>query len=531
MNDTKSQAFFATTPKGLELLLVDELRALGAESASEKLAGVSFKGDLAMAYKACLWSRLANRILLPLAEVPAATPEALYEGVKTIVWDQHLDPSSTLAVHLVSSQSQITHTLYGAQKVKDAIVDQLRDKYGERPNVSRERPSISVHVYLYRDKATISLDLSGESLHRRNYRLGGGAAPLKENLAAAVLIRGGWPAIAKAGGTLLDPMCGSGTLLIEAAFMAADRAPGLGREYYGFLGWKQHQAALWQTLEDEARQRFLQGIKQDLPTIVGYDQDSSVVAIAIENIERAGFKGKIHVERRSLAQFEPNPKDQPGLVVTNPPYGERLGEEDDLQPLYTLLGERLKNHFTGWKAAVFTGNPNLGKEMGVRARHYYALFNGPIPCKLLLFDLEAASFVDRSPEANNERLIKAAQKASASFDQESLEMFVNRLEKNFKHWKKQLKKQAKTEKKSETQILIEREDAYRIYDADLPEYAFAIDLEKENVRVQEYQAPRSVDPQKALRRRQEMLSVLPGILEAEPARVYFAVIQKQRKHS
>jgi 23S rRNA (guanine2445-N2)-methyltransferase / 23S rRNA (guanine2069-N7)-methyltransferase len=181
---------FATTPKGLELLLADELRALGASKAAEKLAGVEFTGDLALAYKACLWSRLANRILLRLAKVPAETPEALYAGVQSIAWDQHMDPNATLAVNFVSSQSQITHTLFGAQKVKDAIVDQIREKYNTRPNVEREHPDISVNVYLHRDVATISLDLSGDSLHRRNYRLGGGGiAPLKENLAAAILIR------------------------------------------------------------------------------------------------------------------------------------------------------------------------------------------------------------------------------------------------------------------------------------------------------------------------------------------------------
>lgn len=386
---------FATTPKGLELLLVDELRALGAESAAEKLAGVEFKGDLALAYKACLWSRLANRILLKLAQVPARTPEDLYDGVRSIDWSQHLNPQGTLAVNFVSVQSEITHTLFGAQKVKDAIVDQFRERFNQRPDVDRDYPDVNVNVYLYRDQASISIDLSGNSLHRRGYHLSTGAAPVKENLAAAILIRAGWPAIAKAGGALMDPMCGSGTFLVEGAMMACDIAPGLERHYFGFLGWKRHQPKIWEKLIAEAVARRAKGILS-LPKILGYDADSDAIAVAFENIERADMLGKVHVEKRELSQFAPRQDASVGLVVTNPPYGERLGEEEELQPLYTLLGDKLKENFTGWKAAVFTGNPDLGKVMGLRAKKFYALYNGAIPCKLLLFDVVPEKFIDRS---------------------------------------------------------------------------------------------------------------------------------------
>ncbi len=397
----KQYQLFATTPKGLELLLVDELKALGATEASEKLAGVNFTGDLTLAYKACLWSRLANRILLKLRQVPAATPEELYEGVQSIAWDEHLHPEGTLTVNFVTSQSQITHTLFGAQKVKDAIVDQFRDKYDVRPNVSQDQPDININVYVNRDIATISLDLSGESLHRRKYRLDGGSAPLKENLAAAILIRAGWPAIAKEGGLLTDPMCGSGTLLIEGALMAADIAPGLSREYFGFLNWKQHQPAIWEKLKEEAVKRRDNGILS-LPPIVGFDEDSDAIKNAFENIERAGLLGKIHVERRELADFVSKANSLPGLLIVNPPYGERLGEIEDLGPLYTLLGDKLKTLAPEgervWKAAVFTGNPELGKVMGIRAKKFYALYNGAIPCKLLLFDISPEKFIDRNRE-------------------------------------------------------------------------------------------------------------------------------------
>jgi 23S rRNA (guanine2445-N2)-methyltransferase / 23S rRNA (guanine2069-N7)-methyltransferase len=500
---------FATTPKGLELLLVDELRQLGATRAAEKLAGVEFTGDLAFAYKACLWSRLANRILLRLANVRAETPEALYAGVQSIAWDEHMDPDATLAVNFVSSQSQITHTLFGAQKVKDAIVDQMREKFNTRPNVEREHPDVSINVYLYRDVATISLDLSGDSLHRRNYRLGGGGvAPLKENLAAAILIRSGWPAIAKTGGMLLDPMSGSGTLLIEGAMIAGDIAPGLAREYFGFLRWKKHQPTVWKALVEDATTRREQGVLS-LPPIVGYDADPYAVRIAFENIERAGLLGKIHVEKRDLSLLAVKEDIRPGLIVVNPPYGERIGEEVELHRLYALLGEKFKTVCTGWSGAVFTGNPELAKQMGIRARKYYALFNGAIPCQLLLFDINVEKFLDRSPAAQNERRIAAAQRTLESQDKSAVEMFANRLRKNVKH----LKRWAERENIS----------CYRIYDADLPEYAFAIDRYEQFIYVQEYPAPKSIDADKALQRQQEVLAVLPDVLGVPAGQIFFHV--------
>ncbi len=504
--------FFATSPKGLELLLVEELRSLGAENPAEKLAGVEFYGSLETAYKACLWSRLANRILMPLIQIPASTPEELYAGVQTISWDEHLNPESTLSVNFISSQSQITHTLYGAQKVKDAIVDQLREKYGVRPSVAREQPDVSIHVYVNRDKANISIDLSGESLHKRSYRLAGGYAPLKENLAAAILLRAGWPAVAEQGGSLLDPMCGSGTLLIEGAMMAGDIAPGLFRSYFGFLGWKKHNDSLWQNLLVEAKERAENG-KNSIPTIVGYDENPEAIKIAFENIERAGLLGKVHVEKCELSFLQPRLTLKPGLVVVNPPYGERLGEEEDLEPLYGLLGDKLKE-YAGWQGAVFTGNPELGKKMGIRAKHYYALFNGPIACKLLLFDLSVTYFIDRSPGAENERRIKHAQRALNEDKSEGLQMFLNRLRKNFKLLSKQARRKGET--------------SYRVYDADLPEYAFVIDIKEDEVLVKEYQAPRGVDDQKVLRRRNEMLAALPAELNIDPQKISFEIIARRK---
>ena len=284
---------------------------MGASDAAEKLAGVTFTGDIALGYKACLWSRLANRILLRIQQFPATTPEELYKGVQSIAWDEHCAPNQSIYIHFVTVQSRISHTLFGAQKVKDAIVDQFREKYDVRPNVSREMPDLSIHVFLYRDVATVSIDLSGESLHRRGYRTEQGAAPLKENLAAAILVRAGWSRIITENqGSLIDPMCGSGTLVIEAALMAGNIAPGLLRSYFGFLNWKKHLPIVWSQLLDEANQQR----KPIVAKITGYDSDREVVAMAHANVERAGLRGVVHVEKRDISLCVPHADWQPGLV-------------------------------------------------------------------------------------------------------------------------------------------------------------------------------------------------------------------------
>jgi len=387
--------FFATAPKGMEPLLATELQGLGADAVRPIRAGAAFRGSQELAYRVCLWSRIANRVLLPLATFPAPDPAALYEGVRAICWSDHIAIDGTLAVDFTTSQSAITHTHFGALKVKDAIVDQFRDTKGRRPSVDVLHPSVRINVHVRRDVATASIDLSGESLHRRSYREHHTAAPLKENLAAAVLLRAGWPAIAAAGGALIDPMCGSGTLPIEAAWMAGDVASGLLRASFGFLEWKGHDPTSWAALLEEARQRREAGRKR-IPPIAGYDSERSAVRVALANVERAGLRGVVHVERRELADCTPVPSrtGAAGLVVVNPPYGERLGEVGTLRPLYACLGALLTERFTGWSAGVLAGNRELGKCLGLRARRRHTVFNGSIECQLLTFTL-APAFVLR----------------------------------------------------------------------------------------------------------------------------------------
>jgi 23S rRNA (guanine2445-N2)-methyltransferase / 23S rRNA (guanine2069-N7)-methyltransferase len=471
-------------------------------------------------------------VLLPLATFAAPTPEDLYDGVRAIRWDEHLCVDGTLAVDFSASNSQITHTHFGALKVKDAIVDQFRDATGERPSVARECPDVRINLYLLRDVATVSIDLAGESLHRRGYRAAGVEAPLKENLAAAILLRAGWPDIARAGGGLLDPMCGSGTLPIEAALIAADIAPGLLRSHYGFLNWRQHDATAWATLMAEALQRKEVGIAH-LPRLVGYDADPGAVRLALANVEAAGLHGHIHIERRELAHVEALRSSAPGLVAVNPPYGERLGEVTELQHLYKALGDKLKEHFVGWKAVVITGNAELGKCIGVRARRMHTLYNGAIECKLLSFDIDpqwymghyaknvavrAAAIsplqVDDTPSRHTLAPLPEVAAPDAEILSPGAEMFANRLRKNFKTLSKWAQREGVY--------------CYRVYDADLPEYALAVDIYEQWVHVQEYQAPRTIEPAKAAARLHEAMAVLPGVLGVTGEKIFLKVRRQQK---
>lgn len=502
-----SHELFVTAPRGVGDLLLAELAACGADDAREQAGGVACNGSLEVAYRACLWSRVASRVLLPIARFQAGDADALYHGVSTVDWAQHLAPEGTLAVDATLRRSPIRHSHYAAQRVKDAVVDQLRAPSGARPSVALLRPDLRINVHIDREQATVSIDLSGESLHRRGYRLEGAQAPLKENLAAAILLRARWPELAAQGGALIDPMCGSGTLPIEAALIAADVAPGLERTYFGFLGWRGHAPARWQSLLDEAHERRAAGLGH-LPSIIGYDADRDAVAAALGNLERVGLRGYIHIERRSLDQVQ-TPKAPPGLVVANPPYGERLGERETLQPLYRELAELFKRSFVGWRAAVFTGNPELAKGMGLRARRYNVLFNGPIECRLLHFDIDPRWYVDAGPH----RLRPAAPKSLG----EGALMLANRLRKNLKELGRWARR--------------EEVDCYRVYDADLPEYALAVDLYRSEelwVHVQEYQAPASIEPAKARARLREGLAVVAQVLDVPQQRLVVKVRKRQK---
>jgi 23S rRNA (guanine2445-N2)-methyltransferase / 23S rRNA (guanine2069-N7)-methyltransferase len=392
--------FFATAGKGLEPLVADELRALGAKEVKEARGGASFEGTPAEAYRACLWLRTANRVLMPVSRFEAPDADALYTAIRKLPWEQDLSPDGTLAVDFGGVSETIANTQFGAQKVKDAIVDRFRDLTGRRPSVDKQRPDLQVNCHLHHGLVTVSIDLSGDSLHMRGYRESGVAAPLKENLAAALLLKCGWPEIAKAGGSFVDPLCGSGTLVIEAALMAGDVAPGLLRDYWGFQGWLRHDQKLWEQILMQARERQ-NSARGHGPTILGADMDAKAILASQKNARVAGIATAVRFEHKALADNALPSNLQHGLVVTNPPYGERLGTVETLGPLYKGIGDWLKQYCLHWKAGVITDNTDLAKQIGLRARKINAFYNGALECKLLQFDVEEASFTGARLSGND----------------------------------------------------------------------------------------------------------------------------------
>lgn len=509
---SEALSLFVTCPRGLEPLLAAELLGLGAAQARERGGGVACSGDRALAYRACLWSRLASRVLLPLASFPLVDADGLYAGARTVDWTELFSPDSTFSIQVAGHSPAVTHTHYAGLRVKDAIADAFRDTFGRRPNVNTDEPDIRIHVHLDRAEANLSLDLSGESLHRRGYRASTGEAPLKENLACAILLRAGWPEIAARGGALIDPMCGSGTFLIEGAWMAGDVAPSLMRQRFGFEAWLDHVPKVWQELKREAQSRRDLGLAK-LPMLLGRDLDPRVLNFARKNALNAGLGKAITWEAGDVLDARPV-GDVPGLLVTNPPYGERMSAEGEVIKLYSLLGSTLKTHFTGWRAAVLTARPDLGPRIGLRADAIHSFYNGDLPCKLLQFGIAAA----RVPEPTTSPWEQAALAAPA--DAGAGSEFANRLAKNRKHLGKWARRTGVS--------------CYRVYDADLPDYALAVDIYQGaelHLHVQEYAAPRTVDPVKAEKRLREALSHLLAAYALPSSRLHFKQRAVQRGSS
>jgi putative N6-adenine-specific DNA methylase len=372
--------FFATCARGIESILAGELRDLGASAVTVGRGGVHFAGDKTLLYKANLWLRTAIRVLQPVLQTTVTSPEELYDAVRAVDWSQYLTPDHTLAVDSNVRDSRITHSKYAALKTKDAICDQFVDRFGRRPSVDIERPMVGLNLHIHKNQAVLSLDSSGDSLHKRGYRPILTKAPLNEALAAAIIFLTGW-----SGGTpLIDPMCGSGTLPIEAAWIALLRPPGLTRKHFGFQGWMDYDVKLWTELRDEGRR----GVLKKLPApILGSDIRKDAIAFSRSNARAAGIGNLIHFEVRDVAQLRP-PPGPPGVIVCNPPYGERIGEEKELRTLYRTFGEVVQKDCAGWNAFVFTGNAALARNLGMKPSAQIPLFNGKIPCRLLRFDLD-----------------------------------------------------------------------------------------------------------------------------------------------
>jgi 23S rRNA (guanine2445-N2)-methyltransferase / 23S rRNA (guanine2069-N7)-methyltransferase len=501
-------AWLATCPKGMEQLLADELGAIGASEVKQTVAAVHFQGTLQVAYRACLWSRLANRILMPLLTFKLDSTDDLYSNSVEIPWEQHLTEDNSIAIDFIGTSKHIDNSMYGAQLLKDAVVDRIRRVAGGRPNVDAKSPDIRIQARQHKGQVVVSLDISGDSLHRRGYRTGQGSAPLKENLAAALLMRAGWSDIAKQGGALIDPMCGSGTFLIEAAMMAADIAPSINRQTFGFTHWLQHDEELWDSVLTDAKQRQAAGLEAFSNDIRGYDGNSRILEVTVANIENADLDEHIRIAHKPLDQFGKATADT-GLLITNPPYGARMGEEEQLVPLYQKLGTVLQKNFIDWRAAVYTGNLDLARELDLSPSKQYSLFNGSIACKLLVFDN-----MQSKSEQIAERLSKPAPVQPLS---EEAKMLFNRLQKNQRRLKGWLKKADIS--------------CYRLYDADIPEYAAAIDIYEQRIYVQEYAAPSTIETHIAKQRFDTIKRAVKEFAGDRFAKVYYKERRRQKGDS
>ena len=488
--------FFVSCAKGLEYLLADELVALGCTRATAARAGANAEGTLQDAQRAVLWSRLASRVLWPIAEFPCANEHDLYAGAAAIDWSRHLRADMTLAVDAHVSGAELTHARYAAQRVKDAVVDTLRGRGGERPSVDLESPDVRLNLVVRKDRAVVSIDLGGGALHRRGWRLAQGEAPLKENLAAAVLLRGGWPAVHAAGGALLDPMCGSGTLLIEGALMAADVAPGLMRSGDAPPSrWLGFDADAWRVLVAEARAREAAGRAALQPAFFGSDLDPHAIRAARDNAAHAGLAGVLAFEVREVGALVAPPQAH-GLAVCNPPYDARLQADP---ALYRRLGDALRRAVPAWKASLLCGDAELARATGLRAAKKYQLFNGAIECALITCDPVQPPVRERPADEAPRPLSEGAQ------------MVANRLRKTHRAAKAWRAREGIT--------------CWRAYDADIPEYAAAVDVYTDEatglrwLHVQEYAAPPEIPVDVARRRFQDLLAGAREAFEVPRERV------------
>ncbi|MEH6453521.1 MAG: bifunctional 23S rRNA (guanine(2069)-N(7))-methyltransferase RlmK/23S rRNA (guanine(2445)-N(2))-methyltransferase RlmL, partial [Psychromonas sp.] len=533
-------SYFIPTAKGLAPLLEVELKEMGIENSKQMNGGVSFKGTLEEGYKVCLWSRFASRVLLQLSEFKVLNSLDLYLGCSNIPWETHFDVDQTFSIDFSGSNDEIRNTQFGALKIKDAIVDRFRKKFDDRPNVEKRDADIRFNGRLWKDKATIYLDLSGSPLHLRGYRTIAGEAPLRETLAAGIVKRSGWK-----GEALLDPMCGSGTIVIEAAMMALNIAPGSLRESFGFEKWKQHDDQCWKTLKTSAQVYGRKAVAQCETRFYGSDLSKDMIEIARKNAQRAGVAELIEFSVQDAKKVLPPEELETGMLVSNPPYGERLGGFSDTISLYTELGYHFKDAFAGWSLSMFAMDTELLSCLGMRAGKSFKFFNGPLECVLKNYrispkrvaEVEAiAPVVESTKTEENSKPINpwtmgrdADEKAATAEETESdkvfkevkqikpaiySEAFANRLTKNLK--------------KLEKWAARENVECYRMYDADLPEYNVAIDRYGDYVIIQEYRAPKEIEAGKVRRRFLDVVSTVRYMLNLSDDKLVIKVRERQK---
>ena len=517
--------YFARCAGGFEDVLAGELKALRLRQVRPLKGGVAFFGGIDAAYRACLWCRSATRIQLVLARVGARDARELYDAVWAFKWEDHLLPGATIAVRAHGENRNLRNTQFTALKVKDAVCDRLRSRRGARPDVDAHDPDFTIDVSLRGEKATLYLNLSGESLHRRGYREEGvqTEAPLKETLAAGVLLAAGWREIAAAGdAAFVDPMCGSGTLVIEAALIAADIAPGLGRNRWGFDGWSLHDEDAWQAEREQALARMRAKDASGLRIVAG-DIDARAIDLARANAERAqvGHLVEFHVSDAAelagaLGVAVGEPLAPRGLMAVNPPYGQRLLAEGGLAGMYASLSKAVGAIASSWQLAVITPDAGVDTALGFTPERTVACYNGAIEVSLRLYkaDLAQRTELELTSLAGEQRVVAVAEQNSGQF--------AARL-------RKVAKERAKWARRAGV-------SCYRVYDADLPDYSLAMDVYEGTgafsgqrfLRIAEYQAPASIDPARAARRFADALAIAPAVFDIGPDHAFYKVRRRDK---
>ena len=380
-SSSRSEAFFASCPRGLEALLAAELRSFGAVAPAPTAGGVGFGGSWETCYRANLWSRLASRVLWRVAEFEYASEDDVYAAARAVNWFDLFDVNRTLRVYVTAQKSPLKSLEFATLRVKDAVCDRFRDDVGRRPDVDRAEPDVRVHVFLEEKRGVLYLDTSGEGLFKRGWRMQTVEAPLRENLAAGIVMLSGW----NSGQPLLDPMCGGATLLVEAAAMARGRAPGMKRGF-GFEKLDSFNATLWQALRDEAAQPA-----KNAPKLALFGSDSSAAALtaARRNLGAAGVERWVTLEASDVLSRKA-PADA-GVMIANPPYGERIGESEELARFYPKLGDALKRNFAGWNCFFFTADRRMEKLIRLQTSRRTPLYNGALECRLYEFRIVAGS--------------------------------------------------------------------------------------------------------------------------------------------
>jgi 23S rRNA (guanine2445-N2)-methyltransferase / 23S rRNA (guanine2069-N7)-methyltransferase len=509
------RAIVASVPRGFGDLLAREIREFGGLDVRERGNTVAFTGTLDVAYRICLESRVASRVHLELLRFEAADDAAIYAALRGIDWSAHIDAAGTLACEWSGRHPAISNTHFGTLRLKDAICDALRERSGRRPDIATFEPSVRVHAHAVGTRVTVSLDLSGEGLHRRGWRGDTGEAPLRENIAAGILLRAGWPEIAAAGGGFVDPMCGAGTFVIEAARMAAGIPANHRRRYFGFLGWKGHDAELWRRIVEQGETKAVAGLtacREKGFRLLGRDQDRRLLRDAAINASHAGVAEITAFEHGALESVVPPATS--GLLCTNPPWGLRLGDQVAARAVHAELGAVLRERFAGWDAAVLSGDASLGLELGLRAHRVHTVFVGALECRLLRLRVGEAAERDLRPRQGSQIDVSLAEQPGAV-------MFANRIRKNLKQlsaWQRR-----------------EAVGCYRLYDADMPEYAFAIDLytaadgSERWLVVQEYQAPAQIPEDTVRKRRSEALAGLVVATDVKPDHVHLRTRRRVKR--